>query len=120
LLTTENSWFENYATIDGFHRDTAKVLEQDWPVFSRGCYAQDSAVRTAVTAFRRAIEIGGVWIEAGDLVFGDIDGVVIVPHALEAEVVARALEKARGEKVVRKAIEGGMSARDAFKKFGIL
>jgi 4-hydroxy-4-methyl-2-oxoglutarate aldolase len=108
------------AVIDGFHRDTPKVLEQDWPVFSRGRFAQDSSVRTAVTSFRCPIEIGGVWIEPGDLVFGDLDGVVVVPRSLESEVIERSLEKARAEKVVRKAIEGGMSATDAFRKFGIL
>ena len=108
------------AVIDGFHRDTPKVLEQDWPVFSRGRYAQDSSVRTAVAEFRCAIEIGGVWIEPGDLVFGDLDGVVIVPRAFEQDVITRALEKARVEKVVRRAIEGGLSATAAFKKFGIL
>lgn len=108
------------AVVDGYHRDTPKVLEQNWPVFSRGRYAQDSSVRTAVAAFRCPIEIGGVWIEPGDLVFGDLDGVVIVPRALETEVIVRALEKARGEKVVRRAIEGGMSATAAFKEFGIL
>ena len=108
------------AVVDGFHRDTPKVLEQNWPVFSRGRYAQDSSVRTAVADFRCPIEIGGVWIEPGDLVFGDLDGVVIVPRAMETEVITCALEKARGEKVVRKAIEGGMTATAAFKKFGIL
>lgn len=108
------------AVIDGYHRDTPKVLEQNWPVFSRGRYAQDSAVRTAVVSFRCPVEIGGVWIEPGDLVFGDLDGVVIVPRSLENEVIPRALEKARGEKLVRKAIEGGMTATAAFKKFGIL
>ena len=108
------------AVVDGFHRDTPKVLEQNWPVFSRGRFAQDSSVRTAVADFRCPIEIGGVWIEPGDLVFGDLDGVVIVPRAVEKEVITRALEKARCEKVVRKAIEGGMTATAAFKKFGIL
>ena len=108
------------AVVDGFHRDTPQVLAQDWPVFSRGRFAQDSSVRTAVVDLRCATEIGGVWIEPGDLVFADLDGVVIIPRALEAEVIPQALAKARGEKVVRKAIEGGMSATDAFKTFGIL
>jgi regulator of RNase E activity RraA len=108
------------AVIDGFHRDTPKMLEQNWPVFSRGRFCQDSAVRTQVADFRCALEIGGVWVEPGDLVFGDLDGVVVVPRALEAEVIAKALEKARGEKVVRRAIEGGMSATEAFRTFGIL
>ena len=56
----------------------------------------------------------------GDLVFGDLDGVLIIPRELETEVIELALAKARGEKVVRKAIENGMSSTDAFKKFGIL
>ncbi|MEO6876433.1 MAG: RraA family protein [Opitutaceae bacterium] len=108
------------AIVNGFHRDTPQVLAQDWPVFSRGRFAQDSAVRTQVANFRCPIEIDGTWIEPGDLVFGDMDGVVVVPRALETEIITQALKKARAEKVVRRAIEEGMSATAAFKKFGIL
>ena len=108
------------AVINGFHRDTPQMLEQNWPVFSRGRFAQDSSVRTKVVDFRCPLEVGGVWIEPGDLVFGDQDGVVIVPHKLEKETISAALEKARGEKLVRKEIEAGMSSTAAFKKYGIL
>ena len=108
------------AVINGFHRDTPKMLEQNWPVFSRGRFAQDSSVRTQVVDFRCQIEIGQVTVQPGDLVFGDLDGVVIVPKKVEAEVVERALAKARGEKLVRKEIEAGMSSTAAFKKYGIL
>src|SRR5438552_580368 len=97
------------AVINGFHRDTPKVLEQNWPVFSRGRFAQDSAVRTQVVNYRCPIEIGGVGVEPGDLVFGDLDGVVIIPRKVENEIVQKALEKARGEKLVRKEIEAGLS-----------
>ena len=108
------------AVINGYHRDTPRVLEQDWPVFSRGRFAQDSAVRTQVIDYRCPIEIGQVRVEPGDLVFGDLDGVVIVPRRVENEAIERALAKARGEKTVRKAIEGGMSSTEAFRKYGIL
>lgn len=108
------------AVINGWHRDTPQVLGQDWPVFSRGCYAQDSSVRTQVTDYRCTIEVGDVRVEPGDLIFGDIDGVLVVPKGCMDEVISRALEKARGEKVVRSAIENGMSATEAFKTFGIL
>src|SRR5580700_2372537 len=108
------------AVINGFHRDTPKVLEQNWPVFSRGRFAQDSAVRTQVTDYRCAIEIGQVSVQPGDLVFGDLDGVVIVPKTVEAAVIERALAKARGEKLVRKEIEAGLSSTEAFRKHGIL
>jgi 4-hydroxy-4-methyl-2-oxoglutarate aldolase len=96
------------------------VLEQNWPVFSRGHWAQDSAPRMKVVDFRCRIEIEGTVVEPGDLVFGDIDGVVVVPARLEHEVMTKALEKARAEKTVRKEIEGGMSSTAAFKKHGVL
>lgn len=108
------------AVINGFHRDTPKVLEQNWPVFSRGRFAQDSGVRTQVVEYRCPIEVGQVHVQPGDLVFGDLDGVVVVPHKVEAEVIEKALGKARGEKLVRKEIEAGMSSTAAFKKYGIL
>lgn len=108
------------AVVNGYHRDTPRVLEQQWPVFSRGAWAQDSGPRMKVLDFRCRIEIGGVTVTPGDLVFGDVDGVLIIPQELVEDVIRRALEKARGEKVVRKAIEGGLSSTEAFKKYGIL
>lgn len=108
------------AVLNGYHRDTPQVLEQNWPVFSRGCWAQDSSVRTQVVNYRCPIEIGQVTIRPGDLIFGDVDGVLAIPAEVADEVLERALEKATGEKKVRAAIEGGMSATEAFRVFGIL
>nr|WP_319490006.1 RraA family protein [uncultured Caproiciproducens sp.] len=108
------------AVLDGWHRDTPQVIAQDWPVFSTGCYAQDSSVRTQVVDFRCPVEIGQVAIQSGDIVFGDIDGVLIIPQAVEQEVIEKAIEKASGEKTVRKAIENGMTSTQAFQTFGIL
>ncbi len=108
------------AVVDGWHRDTPQVLEQNWPVFSCGCYAQDSSVRTQVVDYRCPIEIGQVTIEDGDLIFGDIDGVIVIPKDCAEEVIEKAFRKAAGEKKVRKAIEGGMSATKAFETYGIL
>jgi regulator of RNase E activity RraA len=108
------------AIIDGFHRDTPRVLEQEWPVFSRGRFAQDAAVRSKVVDFRCPIEIGAVYISPGDLIVGDLDGVVVIPRKVEDEVISLAVQKATGEKVVRTAIEAGMSSTAAFRKYGIL
>jgi 4-hydroxy-4-methyl-2-oxoglutarate aldolase len=108
------------AIVNGYHRDTPQVLEQNWPVFSRGRFAQDSSVRMRVAEYRCPIEIEGTLVEPGDLIFADLDGAVIIPRRHEAEVIERALEKARGEKLVRNEIESGMSSTDAFRKYGIL
>ncbi len=108
------------AVVNGWHRDTPQILEQNWPVFSCGGYAQDSSVRTQVVDFRCPIEIGQVTIKDGDYIFGDVDGVLVIPAQIAEEVIVKSLEKASGEKVVRNAIENGMSATAAFEKFGIL
>lgn len=120
LTATAKTRGANGAVINGFHRDTPMVLEQNWPVFSRGRYAQDSGVRTQVADYRCPIEIENVWVNPGDLIFADLDGVLIIPQEMEKDVVVQALEKARAEKVVRRDIENGLSSTAAFAKYGIL
>ncbi|WP_223826603.1 RraA family protein [Flagellimonas sp. S3867] len=106
--------------VDGYSRDTKGILKLDFPTFSYGSYAQDQGPRGKVIDFRVPIEIQGVRIEPGDIVFGDIDGVCIIPQKIEKNVIEAALEKAKGEKVVQRAIENGMPAVEAFKKYGIM
>ena len=108
------------AVVDGYSRDTKGILKLGFPTFSYGSYAQDQAPRGTVVDFRVPLKVGKVRIESGDLLFADRDGVCVVPRTMETEVVTRALEKARGEKTVMKAIRAGMSARDAFAKYRIL
>jgi regulator of RNase E activity RraA len=108
------------AVIDGYHRDTPRVLTQDFPVFSRGAYGQDAGVRTVVLDFRLTVEIAGVTVDPGDLVVGDRDGVLVVPKELEDEVLERALAKVRAENEVLRAIRDGLTATQAFDRFGVL
>ncbi|WP_316847825.1 RraA family protein [Pedobacter psychrodurus] len=108
------------AVVDGYSRDTKGILHLNFPSFSYGNYAQDQAPRGKVIDFRVPISIKGVSVNPGDIVVGDIDGVCIVPKQHEVEVITRALEKARGEKMVQKKILEGMSAKEAFDKYGIM
>jgi regulator of RNase E activity RraA len=120
LTATAKKRGANGAVINGYYRDTPKVLEQNWPVFSRGRYAQDSSVRTQVADYRCSIQVGDVWVEPGDLIFADMDGVLVIPQKHEKQVVEKALIKIRGEQVVRQEIENGMTSTEAFRKYGIL
>ena len=108
------------AVVDAYHRDTDRILEQRWPVFSRGAYAQDASVRSVVIGFGDRIDVAGVEVMPGDLVVGDRDGVLVVPVVVEAEVLGLAAEKARIEAQMREAIDGGSSATEAFRRFGVL
>jgi len=108
------------AVLNGYVRDTKAILNMSFPTFAFGSYGQDSAPRSKVVDFRIPIEVGQVRVRPADIIFGDIDGVLLVPVEVEDEVFTLALEKARGEKLVKKAIEKGSSAVEAFEKYGIM
>jgi regulator of RNase E activity RraA len=108
------------AVVDGYSRDTFGILQLGFPVFSSGRYAQDQGPRGKVLDFRVPLEIEGVRINPGDIIFGDIDGVIVIPQEAEEEAFTKAVEKARGEKLVQKAIQDGMSTCEAFATFGIM
>ena len=108
------------AVVDGYSRDTNEIETLRFPTFSAGTFAQDQGPRGKVIDFHLPIEFQGIRIHPGDIVYGDRDGVLIVPQAAEEEAFAGAIEKARGEKKVRKALESGMSTVEAFAKFGIM
>jgi regulator of RNase E activity RraA len=108
------------AVLDGYSRDTKGILALNFPTFSIGSYAQDQAPRGKVIDFRVSIEIGSVHITPGDIVVGDLDGVCIVPQAAAADVFDRALEKASTENMIRKGLLEGMSATEAFAKYGVM
>lgn len=108
------------AIVDGYIRDADGIEALNFPTFGRGIYAQDQGPRGKVIDFRSAIEIGGVLIEPGDLLFGDREGVLLIPREAENETVRLSLEKASAENTVAKAIRAGISATEAFEKYGVM
>ena len=108
------------AVLDGYSRDTRGILKLGFPTFSYGSYAQDQNQRGKVVDYRVPIEMSGTRVEPGDIVFGDLDGVCLVPRAAAQDIFRGAFQTAREEKNVRKALEQGLSAREAFEKFAIL
>src|SRR5262249_6557330 len=91
-----------------------------FPTFCRGLYAQDQGPRGKVIDFRVAVEIEGVRVAPGDLIFGDREGVLVIPAEVEGEAVEAALMQASAENRVATAIRNGMGAREAFETFGVL
>lgn len=108
------------AVLQGYSRDTRGILALGFPTFSAGSYGQDQAVRGKVVDFRIDVQIGQARISSGSIIFGDADGVLVIPKEAEDESIRRALEKVRGEHRVAEAIRSGMSATEAFERFGIL
>jgi 4-hydroxy-4-methyl-2-oxoglutarate aldolase len=121
LMTTRASLLKAAgAVLDGYVRDADEIEALGLPVFSRGLYAQDQGPRGKVVDFRCRLEIGGVGIAPGDLIFADREGVLIIPRAVEREAITKALEKIETENNVAIAIRAGMSTVEAFAKFGVM
>lgn len=108
------------AVLHGMSRDTPGILAINFPTFATGRYAQDQRGRGTVVDFRVPVQIGQVRVTPGDIVFGDLDGVIVIPQQVEEEAIRLSLEKASTENAVRVAIQNGMSAVEAFEKFGVL
>ncbi|CAM3798465.1 RraA family protein [Parendozoicomonas haliclonae] len=108
------------AVVHGFHRDTTEIERLNFPIASFGSYAQDQGVRGKVIDWRVPIEVDGVRVRDGDIIFGDRDGVLVIPHEVADEAFQAAFEKAATENLVLKALQDGMSTVDAFAKFGVM
>lgn len=108
------------AILNGYIRDTDEIRRLDFPVFSRGAYAQDQGVRGKVLDYRVQLRIGAVGIAPGDLIVADDEGVLVIPGEAEEEAIAAAFAKAATENEVARAIREGMSSQEAFRRFGIM
>ena len=106
--------------MDGLTRDVRAIRDMQFPVFAGGIGPLDSKGRGKVMAVDVPVVVAGARVCPGDLVFGDADGVVIVPRAIEEQVVAAALAKVAGENATREALARGEKLADVFKRHGIL
>src|SRR2546425_8335649 len=100
--------------LNGYCRDEAGILELNFPTFCWGSYALDISYRGKVMEYGVPTKVGDVSVSPGDVVFGDRDGVLIVPAGLAGEVFCRALGKGDGENKGRGAFPPGVSPRERF------
>jgi 4-hydroxy-4-methyl-2-oxoglutarate aldolase len=108
------------AVMDGMTRDVRAIRAMSFPVFAAGIGPLDSKGRGKVVAIDVPVEVAGARVEPGDLVFGDADGVVVIPRAAEERVIAAALAKVQGENETRDALARGEKLADVFRRHGIL
>ena len=108
------------AIVEGFIRDIKQIIEMQFPVFMTGISPVDSSGRGDVIAYNVPIECGGVKVNPGDIVFGDYDGVVVIPKKVENKVIEAALEKVSGENRTRDELLKGSTLKAVYDKYGIL
>ena len=106
--------------IDGHTRDVLRILEMGFPVFCTGFRPVDSSSRSIVVDYGCPVLSGGVLVHPGDIIFADIDGVVVIPRDRLEPTVHLALEKVEGENASRQMLEQGFLLRDVYDRYGVL
>jgi regulator of RNase E activity RraA len=108
------------ALMDGGVRDIKAIRAMGFPVFHGGIGPLDTKGRGRVMAIDVPVRCAGVPVESGDLIFGDADGVVVVPERVEADVLRLAFEKIKGENRTLEELRAGHKLADVFARHGIL
>jgi 4-hydroxy-4-methyl-2-oxoglutarate aldolase len=108
------------ALMDGMVRDIKAIRAMGFPVFHGGIGPLDSKGRGRIVEIDVPVECAGVRVCPGDLIFGDADGVVVVPQALEAEALAAAFEKLKGERSTLAELRAGVRLGEVYAKYGVL
>lgn len=106
--------------IDGHTRDALRIIEMGFPVFTTGFRPVDSSTRSTVMAYGCPVEVGGVLVHAGDIIFGDFDGIVVIPPDRLEEVITAAHQKVTSENSSRDMLRQGATLREVYDRFGVL
>lgn len=106
--------------IDGHTRDVLRIKEMGFPVFATGIRPVDSSYRSKVVDYGVPVTVGGVLVNPGDIIFGDFDGIIVIPKDQLAPVVEQAIDKVTSENQSRDMLRQGAKLRDVFDRFGVL
>ncbi|UFN48365.1 RraA family protein [Roseomonas sp. OT10] len=106
------------AVIDGGIRDTAQILQKDFPIFYKYRSPNGSLGRCLISHYQVAVKIGSVWVRPGDIVVGDIDGVIVVPRGIAMAVLERAEQILGNEKEIFRWVAEGDSLQEITAKGG--
>jgi 4-hydroxy-4-methyl-2-oxoglutarate aldolase len=110
------------AVVDGAIRDVPKILEISPPfqVFASSFTPADSKGRVEFSDKQVEVVCGDVRVRPGDIVFGDFDGVVVIPKEVAEEVVKEAEDKVRRESEFRAAIRRGEDFRKTVERYKVI
>lgn len=106
------------ACIDGGIRDTHQILEADFPVFYKYRISNGSLGRCLITHYQVTLQIGDVTVKPGDIIIGDIDGVLVIPRDIAYQVLVRAEEIHENEKLIFGWVKDGQTIHEITKKGG--
>lgn len=106
------------AIIDGGIRDTKDILAQGFPIWSRYRTSNGSLSRAKITGYQLPISVGGIIIKPGDVIFADVDGVLVIPRKLAVPILQRAESIEKNELEFKEWIDAGLSTAEIHDRGG--
>ena len=106
------------AIVDGGVRDSNKVMELDFPVFCRYRTSNGMLGRFRMIDWQIPVMIGNVFIYPGDIIFGDIDGVIVIPREMAYDVLLQSESIKENEKEIKRMVLEGLTPTEVVKKGG--
>ncbi|MGI8476759.1 MAG: RraA family protein [Thermomicrobiales bacterium] len=106
--------------MDGYHRDTRKILDLGFPVFSAGARPLDIAGRAQAIAYDVPVMCAGVLVRPGDIIFAEIDGIAVIPREIAEQTVTLAFEKVAKEDQARDDLRAGSLLGEVWAKYRVL
>lgn len=106
--------------LDGLARDLKELKKMQFPLFYKGTDPKTSKGRCEINECQIPVEIEGVTIFPGDYIFGDVDGIVVIPSALSEEVFDKALDTIEKENLVRDGLINGQSLESVYTEIGAI
>lgn len=103
---------------DGLMRDVNRIRTLGFPAFCSGYGSMEVRGRGMLVASDVPVHCGGVWVAPGDLIFGDADGIVVVPRDAEGDVMRKASEMAQHEEEILRALRAGEEIGEVYRRIG--
>lgn len=106
--------------VDGFTRDTRNLIIMEFPVFAKGSSPIDTTDRVAVIEYDCEVTFGGRKLNAGQIVFADLDGIILIPKQVEMEIIQATAQRILTEGKVRQELGDGKKVRDVWDKYHVM
>lgn len=102
--------------INGVCRDSDRSLTLNYPLFSKGTWMRTGKDRVQLVGTNVPVVLGGVRVRPGDVIFGDGDGIVVIPSEVEDKVFEVASEIEQAEDAIRAQVQAGTRLDEARAK----
>lgn len=118
-ILTETAIFKKISgtVIYGACRDSSKILDSKYPVFSKDIFMKTGKNRVVLECVQKPVHLADVLVNPGDYIKGDESGIVVIPNRIIEQVIGKAENITMNEKLILKDVKKGIPLNKAREKY---